>query len=218
MGKVIISDELIASNKDTFLSILKAAISNRDGSLFSDLVNYLEANNFFESPASTKYHGAVKGGLCDHSLCVYYNLKSLVASKHLGDVISDDSIAIVALLHDIAKAGSYEIDFRNVKVYDQKGDKFERDGRRYYWESVPFYKLKDAEYRFIYGNHEETCEYLVRRFIPLKLEESVAILLHHSGMGWDSVDTNVVSDPYNKYPLAALLHMADFIATFIDKS
>ena len=38
---------------------------------------------FFDSPASTKYHGAYKGGLFDHSLCVAQSLVDLTNKLNL---------------------------------------------------------------------------------------------------------------------------------------
>ena len=41
----------------------------RNGS--KELLKWLEGTDFFKAPASTKYHSAHEGGLCEHSLNVY---------------------------------------------------------------------------------------------------------------------------------------------------
>ena len=52
-----------------------ASSINRDG--VSDLLDYLNNSDFFEAPASAKYHNCFEGGLCSHSLHVYDNLLKL---------------------------------------------------------------------------------------------------------------------------------------------
>ena len=37
----------------------------RDG--LEDLLGWLQKSDFFTAPASTRYHGAYEGGLCEHS-------------------------------------------------------------------------------------------------------------------------------------------------------
>lgn len=180
------------------------------------LINKLESSDFFTAPASTKYHNAYKGGLAEHSLNVYYNLKSLVELKGLKEIITDDNIIICGLLHDISKINFYEISYMNKKVYNEYGSKFDELGR-FDWQSVPSFKVKPVTERFVFGNHEENSEFMIRTFIPLELSESVAILNHHGGMGYDSIPINTISDKYNRFPLASLLHMADFMAAYIDE-
>ena len=53
--------------KDAIINLLKSV--ERDG--IEELISYLESSDFFEAPASTKYHLAEAGGLAKHSLNVY---------------------------------------------------------------------------------------------------------------------------------------------------
>ena len=156
------------------------------------------------------------GGLVDHSLNVYYNLKSLVKNKHLEDKIPEESIIICGLLHDMSKMNVYEKTYRNKKVYSEYGKKYDELGN-FDWVSEEAYKMIDTKNRFIYGNHEETSEFMIRKYIPLKLEESVAILSHHGSLGYDSVPIESVSARFETYPLACLLHIADMISIYIDE-
>ena len=114
-----------------------------------------------------------------------------------------DNIYYIALLHDIAKANFYEAYYRNVKN--------EETGK---WEQQLDYRMRPDEDRFIYGNHEQNSEYMARRFFPLNLRMSTAILHHHGGTSWDSAKDEIPA-VYSRFPLATMLHMADLAATFM---
>jgi len=211
-----LSPEVIEENKNTFLSILEPIVLGRPGANWEGLKTKLLESDFFSAPASTKYHAVYEGGLCDHSLNVYYNLCSLVKNKHLENEITPDSIAIVALLHDFSKINFYTKTARNKKVYYPAGTKHDELGK-FDWVSELSYTTLPDEERFIYGNHEETAEFMVRSFIPLTYIESAAILCHHGGMGYDSTQGGMASKVMAKYPLATLLHIADVISVYIDE-
>lgn len=208
------SDEVNAILKKDFINLLREI--KRPNSNIEGLIQKLESSDFFSAPASTKYHNSYIGGLVEHSLNVYYNLYSLVELKGLLSYIDPDSIIICGLLHDISKMNFYELTSRNEKVYHENGTKFDSLGK-FDWQSTLSFKVKDVTERFTYGNHEETSEFMIRTFIPLKVSESVAILNHHGGMGYDSIPIETISDKYNKYVLASLLHMADFMAAYVDE-
>lgn len=208
------SDEYIESNKNTFIELLNKV--SRKGANIEGLISKLENSDFFVAPASTRWHNALKGGLADHSLNVYYNLKSLVKNKHLEEQISEESIIICGLLHDLSKMNFYEPSVRNVKVYSDSGSKYDNLGR-FDWVSEEVYQTINEKRRFQYGNHEENSEFMIRCFIPLTIEESIAILHHHGGKGFDSTPQNI-SYLMSVNPLLALLHVADMISTFVDES
>ncbi len=94
----------LEENKARFIELIRGI--KRECADIEGLIKKLESSDFFEAPASTKYHSSIKGGLCLHSLNVYDNLRCLVKMK-FGDVpftvYDEDSIRIVSLLHDIAK-------------------------------------------------------------------------------------------------------------------
>lgn len=204
----MLANQQIEENKKTFLSLVNSITRNFNK---EKLIKWLEESDFFIAPASTKYHCSYAGGLCEHSLNVYYSLKALCETFAVTygedntpkSIYSDDTILICGLFHDISKANFYEKYNRNVKN--------EATGK---WEQVQEYRTKDSDNRFIYGNHEETSEFMLRTFIPLEVEESVAILYHMGGTGFDSSQADL-STIYNKYKLACLLHMADLGSTFL---
>ena len=97
--------------KEQFLELLRTV--NREG--IDELINFLEKSDFFTAPASTRFHGNHEGGLVEHSLKVYEILKHKVQNNIKGITIADESIIIIALLHDICKTNFYKIDYRNAK-------------------------------------------------------------------------------------------------------
>lgn len=206
--------ETLNSLKETFINHINSI--EREGFRKEDLLRKLENSDFYTAPASTRFHNCVEGGLLDHSLNVYYNLRSLVERKGLSDKIDENSIKIVGLLHDMAKINFYKVYYKNEKVYSDYGTKKD-EGGRFDWVTKKSYTVIDDEERFLYGNHEQTSEYMIRTFVPLTYPESIAILHHHAGMGADCAKDNL-SAIYNRYPLAALLHVADMISTYIDES
>lgn len=208
------NNEELATMKAEFLSILDSI--KREGMNKDGLVAKLESSDFFTAPASTRYHNSVRGGLLDHSLNVYYNLKSLVERRGLSEKISEDSIKIVGLLSDMSKMNFYQVSYRNEKKYHDYGTKSD-EGGRFDWIATKCYTVIDDKERFLYGNHEQTSEYMVRTYIPLTYAESVAILHHHGGTNSDSLKDNTPAI-FARYPLAALLHTADMISTYVDES
>ena len=69
------------------------------------IIEWLGKMGFFDSPASTKYHGCYPGGLAEHSLNVYELLAEYNHKLRLG--CPQESVVIAALLHDVCKVGAY---------------------------------------------------------------------------------------------------------------
>ena len=172
------------------------------------LLDWIEnRTDFFDAPASTRYHLAEPGGLVKHSVHVFERLNALCESEDwVAKGLSKpqkESIAICGLLHDLCKVNFYKASTRNVKN--------EATGQ---WEKVPFYTVED---QFPYG-HGEKSVYLIERFMRLKTEEAVAIRWHMGGFD-DAVrgGSFAISAAFEKYPLALLLHLADMQATYLDE-
>lgn len=180
--------------KNEFKKIVDTYIK-RDG--INELMAWLDNSDFYEAPASTRYHGAEPGGLVRHSLAVFEQLKSLAA--WYGTDIDDESIAICALFHDLCKVGVYKADTRNVK--DDNG----------VWHKVPCYKFDED---FSYGGHGSKSVYLVMYFMKLEPEEAAAINCHMGA--YDSTTYSNPSPVYSKNHLAWLLHVADEAATYMN--
>ncbi|MCD7824331.1 MAG: HD domain-containing protein [Oscillospiraceae bacterium] len=198
-----LSQEALAY-KNKFIEIYTTNIK-REGS--EKLLEYLQSKNcdFFSAPASTRFHNSFEGGLCEHSINVYECLKSYLESDRVkngfGLSFSDESIAIVALLHDVCKTNTYVVSTRNVKN-DKTGA----------WEKVPYYDYNDT---LPYG-HGEKSVYIVSGFMKLTRDEAMAIRWH---MGFSmGEDTRLVGNALREYPLAQALNIADAEATnFIEE-
>ncbi len=201
----------LESNKTLFLEIYKKYIK-RDGA--DKLLNWLldeKKSDFFTAPASSKFHLDVAGGLCQHSLNVYNNLKRIVAlekevhpeNKQIQD-ISEESMAICALLHDLCKVNFYKVELRNVK--NEFGQ----------WEKVPYFATDE---KFPMG-HGEKSVFICMMFLQLTGEEIAAINWHMGGFD-ERVKggaSKSISAAYEMYPLAVFLQAADFISSYIDET
>ena len=185
------------TSKEQFIHIFKDKIK-REGA--DKLLEYLVGqSDFFECPASARYHGAYAGGLCEHSLNVYNCLVKFLDSpqaKELGFNYSPETVALTALMHDVCKAGCYKVSTRNVK--DENG----------VWKSVPYYEFSDP---MPYG-HGEKSVYILSGFLRLTREEAFAIRYH---MGFSGIeDKRDIGAVFEMYPLAFALAHADMVATF----
>ena len=97
--------------KEEFLNLLRSV--QREG--MEDLIKFVESTDFFKAPASTRFHGNFEGGLLQHSMKVYEILKEKLNNTPVPMNISEDTIKIVSLLHDICKVNYYKVDYRNAK-------------------------------------------------------------------------------------------------------
>lgn len=168
---------------------------NRTG--MAELMDFLEKSDYYEAPASTKYHGAYKGGLIEHSYNVYEILKGKIEYHKMN--VSEDTLILVTLLHDLCKVNFYKTDFRNVK--NAKGE----------WEKVPYYTIEDT---IPYG-HGEKSVMMLTEYIKLTNEEKYAIRWH---MGFSEPKEQYLplGQAFKKYPLALLLHEADMETTYFN--
>ena len=175
------------SGKAEFIEIFKDHIHGEGADA---LLDYLEnKSDFFTCPASTKFHGAYAGGLCDHSLNVYHCLVDYLARERVTELygleVEAESVAIAALLHDLCKVGCYKAGTRNVKN-DATG----------VWEKVPTFYFDDP---MPYG-HGEKSVYIISGFMKLTRQEAMAIRWHMGFSGQE--DARLVGQALEQYPLA----------------
>lgn len=192
---------IIMDSKERFLEIAYANIS-RDG--IDKLLDYLQKTDFFDAPASTRFHSVYEGGLCDHCLNVYNRFIQNL-HKEYGDnweeVISLESATIIALFHDICKVDYYKQDTKNVK---ENG----------VWVQKPYYKVEDS---LPYG-HGEKSVYIINGFLRLTREEAMAINWHMGGFdnrvrgGYYGLD-----QVFYSFPTALIFHISDVEATYLDE-
>lgn len=188
-------------NKAKFIELFNKYINGREGADF--LLDYLEnKSDFFTAPASARFHGAYEGGLVEHSLNVYDCLVDYMARPRMEEIYalkaSMETIALVALLHDLCKVNLYKPGFRNVKGEDGV------------WKQVPSYEYED---KLPYG-HGEKSVYIISGYIKnLTREEAFAIRYHMGFSG--SEDKNSIGRTFELFPLAFALSTADMEATFL---
>ncbi|MCI7402194.1 MAG: HD domain-containing protein [Christensenella sp.] len=194
----------VTETKQRFNRIFDAYIK-REGS--SALYNWLESTDFFTAPASSRFHCAYAGGLCEHSLNVFNNLMLIYEMEKKANPeavanISMESLAIVGLLHDVCKIDFYTIDYRNVK---------NKDGQ---WEKVPYYGINEK----LPMGHGEKSVYLINKYIKLTDDEALAINWHMGGFDKRVIGgDNSISNAFEKSALSVLLQTADFLASYINE-
>jgi len=173
------------------------------------LLEYIRGSDFYRAPASTKYHLACPGGLLQHSLNVLDALRGLLQWNNIEnhweyhtackvvDTIPDDSVIMMALLHDICKTHFYSTSTRNQKN-EQTGQ----------WEKVPFYTVNDM----MPLGHGAKSAMIVKQYTTLTSQEMYAIW-HHMGFNGNYENDTAVGKSIEMYPAVLALQTADMMAS-----
>lgn len=207
----------IEENIERFEALLKSV--QRDG--MDKLIRYIQKNtDFYKAPASTRFHLACEGGLLQHSLNVYYCLVAKRDSPIWKDVlkeIPDDSLILIALLHDLCKTNFYVEGTKNQKTYDAEKVAAAESWQRkhdaqgdFIWETVKSYQVEDQ----LPLGHGEKSVMLVQCYIRLTMQEVMAIRWH-MGFSEEKVNYNAVGAAMEKYPIVLAVHEADLEASKI---
>ena len=172
-----------------------------------EVMEWLKDSGFFLAPASTNFHGNYEGGLAEHSLNVYeaamrLRATALSLNPSLEEHLTEDSIAIATLLHDVCKADIYK------EVTKKRQNSFGR------WEEYNGYTVDYSN--FPLGHGEKSVIILLRLGLDLTDAEIAAIRWHMTA--WDlpfqsreaQGNINAAKD---KYPLCALVQLADGFAS-----
>lgn len=202
--------------KEKILSLLSKV--KREG--MDKLIDYLETSDFFDAPASTKFHSSVPGGLAKHSYNVYECLSRKAAEPFWKEALkepSEETIILVSILHDLCKTNFYKQDWKNQKTYDPQKvaaaapHQIKHDTAGHFiWETVPTYVVED---KIPYG-HGEKSVMMIEQYIKLLPEEKYAIRWH---MGYSEPTSNwgYLNLAFDMFPLVLALHEADQEATHI---
>lgn len=173
------------------------------------LLEYIRKSDFYTAPASTKYHLAAPGGLLQHSLNVLDALRGQLTRDETGEnwlytvsgttvaTIPEDSVTVMALLHDICKTHFYGTSTRN-----QKNDVTGK------WEKVPYYTVEDK----MPLGHGPKSAMIIKQYTTLTTMEMYAIW-HHMGMTGNYENDNAVGKSMEMYPAVLALHTADMMAS-----
>lgn len=192
-----LSPQQLQRNRSDFLDILQnTAGIDKD----SQIVRFLDDSDFWQAPASTRYHDAHEGGLVAHSLKVYEHLTMLSYNHFLN--FSEDSISKTALFHDLCKSNFYRKARKNKRM---------EDGR---WINVEGYEVND---NFPLGHGEKSLFLLVQNGVSLTEEEAMAIRWHMGA--WDSNPSNYgeaqsLTGAMNQTKLVTALHIADMMSVW----
>ena len=175
----------------------------RDG--IDNLMEWLEnKTNFFVSPASTRYHGSYEGGLVEHSLNVFNQLlfeMDSVVGKGWEEIYPMESVAIVALFHDLCKVGQY-----------RETEKWRKDADGQ-WESYLAYEYDPEQLTM---GHGAKSNFLLQRFIQLSPLEAQAIFWHMGAYDISPyANLNGCGEAFETNALAFLIHRADMSATYV---
>ena len=164
-------EELIARFESEMAKVKRPGIDK--------LMDYIRKSDFYTAPASTKFHLSCESGLLQHSLNVLDALRGLLQEEQTNEdgtkawfytvagtsvaQVKDESVILIALLHDICKTYFYSTSTRNVKN--------EKTGK---WEKVPFYTVNDL----MPLGHGPKSAMLIKNYIKLTSEEMYAIWWH----------------------------------------
>lgn len=193
--------EELRKNKERVLELVRSLnvkeFTEEDKELF---ISDLERMGFFTAPASINGHQCYEGGLMCHSLNVYeaaMMLKQTFMAERpdIFEKISDDSIIIASLFHDMCKVDLY---FRKVSTQ----------------VSAP--NFGRAVSRLPIGHGEKSVVMLLQMGVPLSDEEICAIRWHMGAWGVNRNDSDELAnyrEADKHYPLVSLIHLADTIAT-----
>ena len=193
MRKIKLSEEKLIKVIEAYYSLIGSIGDEEIQKAFLRMMDDL-GDRFFEAPASNKleYHNCFVGGLAEHSLRVYKNLTILC--KQFAPDIPQDSITLVALLHDFGKVGTLEHPY-----YIEQESEWHRNnkGEMYTW---------NPELQYV-GVAQRSLMLAAQYGITLTEDEYKAILIH---------DGQYIPEnkPYSHKEgwLALLLHHADIIA------
>ena len=115
------------------------------------------------------------------------------------DKFTEETIAIVCLMHDICKVNFYAKGFRNVK--DQDTGK---------WFQKEVYEVNE---KVPLGHGEKSC-IILQQFMRLNIEELLAIRWHMGGFDTATKGGDFgMSGAQDYTPLVTLLQVADMLAT-----
>lgn len=192
--------EELKKYKEEFISLLKST----DIEDIDYFIKELERIGFFTAPASMKNHLCFEGGLMLHSLNVYeaaVKLKEtfMAVRPDIFESISNESIIIAALLHDVCKADLY-VRKRNAQVEFGKAEYGTSYGR------MPV------------GHGEKSVIMLFKLGLGLNDDEICAIRWHMGAWSVNPTDGESKGDfrrAADLYPLVSLVQLADSVAASI---
>lgn len=198
-------EEREATSEEEFLTCYNSFI-RRPGK--EEFLEWLYRTDFFTAPASTKFHGAVEGGLVTHSVNVFERLVKMAAQEDRNkerkySTYDMDTLAICGLLHDICKIDTYIPRVEEIKKEDGTVEQ-----KTYYRHSK-----KNPQ-----GHGEKSVILILQHGLAIFPEEITAINWHMGGFDSRAKGGSYdLSNAFNESDLAVMLHLADMQATYFDE-
>jgi hypothetical protein len=193
-----LSDQKIKFFEETLMK------TNREG--IDKVLEFTRNTDFYVAPASGTYHSNYKGGLLDHSIVVYimamkYRDVMVQEKPELASQLTDEFVAIAALLHDICKTCFYT-----------PATKWKKDSNGQ-WNSYSGYEINDT---FPIGHGEKSVIMLQSIGLKLDTAEMLAIRFHMGFWNGEGNDLKYsMTRSLKMCPLVLLLQLADFSASTI---
>lgn len=150
-------------------------------------------SDFFTAPATADDYSACIGGLCRHSLRMFYALCWVLDAVRYE--VPLESVAKVALMASIGSIDSFSPE---EKRYQEDGE----------WKSKTVFRRSE---NLLYGGLGEKSVYQLQAFMPLTRDEALAIRWHQGVLAEDGFQHSAVFD---RSLLAACTHIAYMIAAY----
>ena len=195
----------IKNNEILFKDLLLS--THREG--MEAVISNLEELGAFSAPASAGHHLNEPGGLIQHSLNVYEMAKHikpklLLLRPELADKLTDESIIIASLLHDVCKADIYKPAIKKRKT--PQG----------YWQEYSGY---DTDYSgFPMGHGEKSVILLLQWGLKMTEDEMLAIRWHMTAweLAFQSYEAKeCLNRASEKCPLLKLVQAGDALSAGI---
>lgn len=176
--------------KDIVVNICNEIKSDKVNKLF----NYLDTTDFFDAPASTRFHHSYKHGLVDHCLEIYDFMIKLSVPMNGVDINREDAF-LLAFGHDMAKINFYKTATKYTKV----------NGK---WIEYEGFEMTEDPNSF---THEPDSIYRLVKLIPdVDIKIVQAINYHHGA--FNEPNKNLFSSNCKINPYTLLLHTADMMS------
>jgi hypothetical protein len=179
--------------------------TKRDG--METVIKHLDRLGFFVAPASTKFHLNVKGGLLQHSwnVCntaLMLREQMIAMNPDLEGKLSEESVVLASLLHDVCKSNIYK-----EALLNRKNDQG-------YWEKVPGYEVDYTSLPL--GHGEKSVIMLLTLGLKLTKDEMLAIRWHMTAweLAFQSPEQKANLQKAREIaPLCAIVQAADGLAS-----
>ncbi|MBQ8680661.1 MAG: hypothetical protein IJ530_13045 [Treponema sp.] len=189
--------------KETVLAMADYVVDEKES--LSNLKDWMDSHDFWTSPASTRFHGNVKGGLAAHSLLVALQAlrfaipfaENFALSKQAGNFsFTAEDVFISGIAHDFCKAGTYATESRKTKDFNGN------------WKYETYYKTKSDVRNLGHGNESVL---ILLESMPHLIKNRTVIEAISRHMGFSDLSP---MESYNysnllQNPLVLLIQLAD---------